>query len=108
MALVATDTDDPERIVAVARYAIDEKDELHAADVAVVVEDAYQGRGLGTKMVLRLAEYAMKQGVRAFRATVRHDNYPILNFIRRTGLPTEKTLDAGVWDILVRLPEISE
>ena len=108
MALVATrQHGNEEHIIAVARYAADPASQPDVAEAAIVVEDEYQNRGLGTLLLTRLVAYAYAHGVRAFRATVRQDNIQIMRFVHHSGLPAESTLDAGVWDIMVTLePEI--
>jgi RimJ/RimL family protein N-acetyltransferase len=104
MALVATrEQGGEEHIIAVARYAVDPAAGPDLAEAAVVVEDEYQNRGLGTLLLKRLVAYAQTHGIRAFMATVRHDNVRIMRFIRRSGLPTESKLAAGAWEILVKL-----
>lgn len=104
MALVATrEQDGEEHIIAVARYATHPASPPDVAEAAIVVEDEYQKRGLGTLLLTRLVAYAQAHGIRAFMATIRHDNAQIMRFIGRSGLPTESTLEAGVWDILVKL-----
>lgn len=103
MALVATRSKNGEDlIVGVARYAtLDARPD--EAEAAIVVEDAYQGRGLGTLLVERLLSYARMHGIRYFVAEINSENDRILRFIRRSGLPAEKKLEAGVWLIRVRL-----
>jgi acetyltransferase len=104
MALVATrQHGDEEHIIAVARYAVDPTGQPDVAEAAIVVEDQYQKRGLGTLLLLRLVAYARTHGIRAFRATVRQDNIQIMRFMRRSGLPAKSTLEAGVWDVVVQL-----
>ena len=74
VALVATlpeAADEP--IVGVARF-IRIPDEPEVAEVAIVVNDALQGRGVGTELITRLAEAAVARGVRRFRATMLADN----------------------------------
>lgn len=107
MALVATlpDGDDDELITAVARYGVDPTLGEGVAEVAVIVEDPYQGLGLGTIMLQRLTLYAKEHGLRAFRASVHQSNEKILRFIKRSGLPAERKLDGSVWEILVELQD---
>lgn len=109
MALVATrEQGGEEHIIAVARYAVDPAGQPDLAEAAIVVEDEYQNRGLGTLLLIRLVAYAQAHGIRAFMAAVHHDNAQIMRFIRHSGLPTESTLEAGVWEILVKLEPEAE
>lgn len=107
MALVATlpAEEDDERVIAVARYGVDPSLGEGVAEVAVIVEDRYQGLGLGTIMLRRLTLYAKEHGVRAFRASIHQSNEKILRFIKRSGLPTQRKLDGSVWEILVELQQ---
>jgi GNAT superfamily N-acetyltransferase len=104
MALVATHGQAGEEpIIGVARYAASNPAEPDAAEAAIVVEDAFQGRGLGSLLLDRLMKYARAHGVRYFLATVHHSNAEIMRFIERSGLPVEKRREAGVWEVRVRL-----
>ncbi len=53
-----------------------------SADLAVVVDDDHQHRGLGTWMVRRLARHAHRHGIARLTATVLADNRPALEFVR--------------------------
>jgi GNAT superfamily N-acetyltransferase len=93
-----------ERIIGVARYAVVEGVVPCSAEAAVVVEDEFQGRGLGTILLKKLVAYARENGVRSFWATVHRNNAQILRFIKLSGLPVErKALKEGAWDIRVGL-----
>jgi len=77
VALVATLPEaDGAPIVGVARF-IRIPDEPEVAEVAVVVDDALQGRGVGTELLARLAEQAVARGVHRFRATMLADNIAV-------------------------------
>jgi len=109
MALVATrEQDGEEHIIAVARYAADPAGQPDLAEAAIVVEDEYQKRGLGTLLLSRLVAYAQAHGIRAFMATVHQNNIQIMRFVRHSGLPAESTLEAGVWEIVVKLEPEAE
>jgi GNAT superfamily N-acetyltransferase len=95
MALVATR--EQEGIIAVARYAVTQPSQ------PIVVEDHYQGRGLGMLLLKWLMAYARVHDMRAFHAVVHPHNTQILRFVTRSGLPAEKRLDGGAWEIQVRL-----
>ena len=76
--------DDQERILGVARYAA-EPDRPGTADVAFVVADAEQGRGLGTLLAAKLIERARDNGVRRLEAGTFWDNAPALALLRGLG-----------------------
>jgi GNAT superfamily N-acetyltransferase len=68
-------------VVAVARYARDTHDPA-VAEIAVVVEDGWQHRGLGRLLTRRLATLARRRGIAAFHATLLGDNRPALRLLR--------------------------
>jgi acetyl coenzyme A synthetase (ADP forming)-like protein len=69
-------------IVALASYhAIDER----TAEVAFLVDDDFQGKGLGTLLLERLALLAVAQGFTHFWAVTRSDNEPMRNLFRDSG-----------------------
>ncbi|MFN8484514.1 MAG: GNAT family N-acetyltransferase [Anaerolineae bacterium] len=90
MALIATTGDgEDETIVGVARYATLPGDAADHAEIAIVVEDGYQGRSLGTVLLKELAVYARAHGIAAFTAAISSENARVRYMIERTGLPTE-------------------
>ena len=104
MALVATrEQSVEEHIIAVARYWVIPVNEPGLAEPAIVVEDRYQNRGLGTLLLKRLVEYARAHGIRTFLASVHHSNARIRRIIRRSGLPIECKMESGTCEIRVNL-----
>jgi GNAT superfamily N-acetyltransferase len=84
IALVVTQPSLPgEPIVAVAR-CIRVPGSPDTGEVAIVVADALQGQGIGTRLVGRLAALAVAQGITRFRATMLSENLPIQRLL--TGL----------------------
>jgi RimJ/RimL family protein N-acetyltransferase len=74
VALVAEDPREPvRRLIAVARF-VRLHDDPEAAEVAIVVADNWQRRGLGSLISERLAEEARERGIRRFTATMAADN----------------------------------
>jgi protein lysine acetyltransferase len=63
-------------VVADARFVRDENDPS-IAEVAFIVGDAYQGKGVGTFLMGALAVAADYHGVQRFTARVLSDNYPM-------------------------------
>jgi RimJ/RimL family protein N-acetyltransferase len=72
------------RPLGVARYARDGA-RAPAAEVAVVVVDGWQGRGVGRLMVAALVAHARVAGVATLRASVLAGNGPALALMRGLG-----------------------
>ena len=72
-----------EQIIGVARYAWD--DDAAAHEFAVVVTDEWQGRGVGTRLLEELGEYARAHGVRRLYGRVLQDNVQMLSLARKLG-----------------------
>ncbi|WP_143517199.1 GNAT family N-acetyltransferase [Pseudonocardia sp. MH-G8] len=70
-----------------------------SARASVLVEDAWQGRGLGTALLRRIADLAAEQGVGELTGTARPDDVGITRLLRRAGLRPE----AGISGTEVRL-----
>ncbi|MBW3658948.1 MAG: GNAT family N-acetyltransferase [Actinobacteria bacterium] len=88
-ALVATlGRGENERVVAVARYARYEDEPTHA-EFAALVEDAEQGRGIGTALVRQIAQAALEAGVETLTGEILADNARMLNLVRDLGLGYE-------------------
>lgn len=67
--------------VGVARYVRD-TDDPAAAELAILVVDAYQGLGIGRTLLARLATAAIARGIARFRGMVLIDNTPMLRLLR--------------------------
>ncbi len=65
------------------------------AEVAFLVEDAFQGRGISTLLLERLAGIAAGVGFVAFDAEVLFENQPMLNVIRDSGFESRQVLEGG-------------
>jgi acetyltransferase len=82
---------------AVARYEPGEAD--GTTEVAIVVEDAWQHRGLGTLLLDALLAAAEARGLRRFTADVLADNRPMLRILSRLAHIQRRDLEAGVLTI---------
>jgi RimJ/RimL family protein N-acetyltransferase len=89
--------DTPE-LMGVARY--EPTDRADIAEVAFVVADAWQSKGLGTILLAALLEAAEARGVRRFRAYVLADNARMLDLLHRFTDVQERSIESGVVDLL--------
>jgi len=105
MALVAeTTTIEGVVLIGVARYARLGPEHPDWAECAIVVADEIQKRGLGSLLMNRLGQYAARHGVKVFVGTIHLTNTTMLRFIKRAGLPYEKTIiEPGIWEVRVQL-----
>ena len=72
-----------ERILGVGR--LNKTSEGKSAELAVLVSDEYQGRGLGKELVRRLIQAARDQHIPRITAEMLRDNIPIQCALRRVG-----------------------
>jgi RimJ/RimL family protein N-acetyltransferase len=95
-----------ERIIAVGRYARFPK--RNAAEVAFVVEDPYQGKGLGTHLLHQLALIASERGIRVFEAEVLAQNQDMLRVLKGSGYHMVQELDSGVCRAILDIAPATE
>ena len=72
-----------EQFVGVGRYVVDAA--TLSADVALVLADAWQGRGLGCRLLATLLEHAQTAGVREAVGVVLATNKAMLRLARSMG-----------------------
>jgi len=80
---VTTVNDGVEQFVGVGRYVVDAA--TLSADVALVLADAWQGRGLGRRLLATLLEHAQTAGVREAAGVVLATNVAMLRLARSMG-----------------------
>src|SRR5699024_10387501 len=97
VALDATISDD---FVAVVRY---DKIAPEEAEVAFVVEDAHQGRGLASVLLEHIAAAARERRMRRFIAVVRAANRRMINGFREAGDTAQQPFDEGVIRLMLDL-----
>ena len=92
-ALVALDPQEPGEIVAVVRYARAEGTD--GAEYAALIEDRFQGKGLGIGMTRSLIEAARENGIGHLHALVMRENRGMLHLLRSLDLPERVRLQDG-------------
>ena len=98
-ALVALDPEG--EIVGVARYEREGGSE--EAEYAVLVEDRFQGRGLGIELTRCLIEAAKERGIERLHALVLRENGRMLRLLRSLGLPGRKRWENGLEHVELEL-----
>ncbi len=101
-ALVALDPEDGNEVVGVVRYERREgsSDE---AEYAALVEDGFQGRGLGSGLTLCLIESAKERGIERLHALVLRENRRMLRLLRGLGLPGRRRWENGLEHVEIDL-----
>ena len=110
LALVAVIDDE---IVGVARY-----DRLAAvlptasvdpgeAEAAVIVEDAWQGRGIATRLLWRLSAAAAARGIRTFTGSILGENRKMVDLLHVLGERVELDLVEGEYQVRLHLAELT-
>ena len=80
---VTTMSDGVEQFVGVGRYVVDAV--KSSAEVALVLADAWQGHGLGRRLLETLLEHAASAGIREAVGTVLATNVAMLRLLRSMG-----------------------
>jgi acetyltransferase len=91
MALAATLMLDKEMLIGVARYVRDAHGD--AAEFAIVVADTWHGRGIGKRLLERLAAIARTRGVRQLYGDVLAVNRPMLGLVKKLGFALSRNPD---------------
>lgn len=94
------DVADPAPLVGVARY--EAVGTPGSAELALVVEDAWQGLGLGTTLLHTILEAAEERGIHEFRADVLADNRRMLHLLAHHLAIVEQTTREGVTELVAR------
>ncbi len=81
-----------QRIIATGSYF---RSDDTTAEVALTVEDAFQGKGLGTLILERLALLAIRHGFTKFKAITDAGNKAMLEVFRHSGFPVSETYSDG-------------
>ncbi len=85
-------------LIAVARY--ERTADPDVAEVALVVQDGWQGQGLGRLLLRELLAAAGARGIRRFRAYVLADNSRMLRLLHRDTRILERHVESGVAEVL--------
>jgi acetyl coenzyme A synthetase (ADP forming)-like protein len=86
-----------EEIIAIGRYY--RLPNKTTAEVAFVIEDPYQGKGIGTKLMEWLANVARDNGITTFEASVLAENEEMMTVFRDYGFHIISHLEEGEYQV---------
>jgi len=75
----------------------------HEADIAIVVADAWQRQGLGTRLLAALADRAAAHGITAFNVSIQGDNPAAIRLLKRLAPGTRLMFAGGVGEAVIPL-----
>jgi RimJ/RimL family protein N-acetyltransferase len=97
--LATLEEEDIEEVVGIGQYGIDEI--THTAEIAFVVRDNYQNKGIGTELMKYLTYLAKRQGLLGFTAEVLTENKPMLALFEKMGFDIKKKSEGGVYELKI-------
>jgi acetyltransferase len=80
--------EDREVLIGVARYVLEA--EGRACEFALVIADAWQGRGIGKHMMLKLISVARSRGVPQIYGEILSTNHGMLEMMRKLGFRLQR------------------
>jgi len=86
-----------DEIVAIGQYFLDPK--TQAAEVAFVVQDEWQQKGMGTFLLDYITKIAKQRGVKRFYAKVLSNNKPMLAIFYNSGYKVNTEFDGEVYNV---------
>ena len=90
---------DGDEIVAVGRYYLDSK--TNRAEVAFVIRDDWQNRGIGKQLFKHLIKLAIKSGISGFNAEVLKDNRRMQTLFNHSGYKVKSKLEEDVYSFQI-------
>lgn len=97
--------DGTEQIVGVARLARLGGDDSKLMEAAVVVQDDYHGRGVGTELLFRMVLLAKQMQAEMMLAEFEPTNQAAIRLFREINLPTEITASHGETSMYITVPK---
>ncbi len=90
-----------DEIVAIGQYFLDPKTQV--AEVAFLVQDEWQQKGMGTLLLEYITKVAKQRGVKGFSAKVLPNNKPMLAIFYSSGYKVNTEFDGEVYNITYEL-----
>jgi acyl-CoA hydrolase len=90
---------DQEAIIAEARYVKDDQNAY--GEVAFIVDEKYQGRGIATYLYKMLIRLAKERGLKGFTAEVLQANKEMMSVFEKGHLPIDARLQDGLYRLTI-------
>jgi len=104
--VASAEVDGVEQVIGVAELARDAANP--AAEIALVVADAYQRAGIGSALIVYLVAAARRQGLSALHATALAENMGVRRMIARIGAPYTTETRQGMTTIQIDLRNVGQ
>jgi acetyltransferase len=86
-------------VVGLGYYLLEPQRQDLAAELAILIEDNFQGLGLGRGLFQLLREKAESQHVQAFKLALHPNNRQMMRLVQGTGLPFAEKMVHGVREV---------
>jgi len=93
-----------ETVVGVGQYSLNR--DMHTAEVALVVSDDHQEKGIGSELLHYLTYLCKRQGLLGFSAEVLSRNRSMLSLFEKMGFDIEKRREEGVYELKMTFREV--
>ncbi|MCB9007904.1 MAG: GNAT family N-acetyltransferase [Ardenticatenaceae bacterium] len=101
--IATTRVNQREMAVGLAYYVVEDRSKPLSAEPAFVVDDWYQGQGIGTRLFEALRQTAVARQVRAFNAVIHPANARMKRIFEHSGLPQRHCWRYGEYELHIRL-----
>ena len=88
-------TEDSEVLIGVARYVRDAGDTPAACEFAIVIADAWQGRGIGRHLMEKLIGVASSRRIEKMYGEILATNHGMLMMVKKLGFRTQRHPEDG-------------
>ena len=104
-AFVATVKSGKERLVGLAYYMIDSAGARPIAELGILVEDQFQGQGIGRALWQRLHQHARGEQIHGLRVLFDPINWRVLRLLRGSGYPYHASSEDDINNFMVLLDQ---
>lgn len=88
-----------EELIAIGRFKCDPAD--NRAEIAFVVRDDWQNRGIGSYLMNKLIEIALEFDINGFKAEILAENKYMMHVIHKCGYPVQSKLEEGIYSLTI-------